>query len=194
MKLHNQQSIFAAEAADRHRSMASSANSPSSVAKRKNCLPVLSQVKLAVKFKGEEKSSPPQPKVCSTGGKISMKGNTVALKPSTMSFPFLSLNSVGAIFALLRIGSLKSLLVGDLGMVRTGKGLAAVEVLIELATAASWKGPEMLSKMIKGIMQAGAPSAGAARAVEREKARRADEKLLRTRMMKIIKDMKTQTI
>lgn len=112
-----------------------------------------------------------------------MEGNILALKPSTMSLPSLSLNFVEAIFALLRIGLLNTLLVGDLGSVRTGKGLAALEVGIELATAASVKGLGRDSKITRGMMQVGAVSAGAAMAVEMEMARRADEKLSRTRIM-----------
>lgn len=159
-------------------------NLPSSPAKRKNCLPLLSQVKLAVKFKDALGTLPPKTKVRSTGGKISMKGNSLALKPFRLSFPSLSLKRVGAILALLRISSLNTFLLGDGGTARTGKGLAALEVGIELATAERENAFGRDSKITRGMMQAGTSSVGAATAVVRETARRADDKLLRRRMMK----------
>lgn len=113
-----------------------------------------------------------------------MAGNSVASRPFRLSFPFLSLNRVGAIFALLRISSLGTFLLGNGGTARTGKGLATLEVGMELATAERENGFGRDSKIIKGMMQAGASSVGAATAVVREMARRADDKLLRTRMMK----------
>lgn len=89
-----------------------------------------------------------------------------------------------AILALLMIGSLSTRLVGDLGRVRTGKALSELEVGMALATAERVKGSPMDSKMIRGMMQVGTSSAGAAMAEEREMATRADERLLRRRMMK----------
>lgn len=112
-----------------------------------------------------------------------MKGNSLALNPFKMSFPFLSLKRVGAILALLRISSLNTLLLGNGGTARTGKGSAASEVGMELATAERENAFGRDSKITRGMMQAGASFAGAATAVVREMARRADDKLMRTRMM-----------
>ena len=137
-----------------------------------------------MKFKDALGKPPPKTNARSTGGKISMNGNNLALKPSRMSFPFLSLNKVGAILALLRISSLDTFLDGKGDLARTGKGLATFEVEIELATAESEKALGRDSKITRGMMQVGTSSVGAAMAVVRDTARRADDKPLRRRMMK----------
>ena len=113
-----------------------------------------------------------------------MTGNSLASQPSRMSFPFLSLKRVGAILALLRISSLNAFLLGNGGTARTGKGLATLEVGMEFATAERENAFGRDSKITRGMMQAGAFSVGVATAVVREMARIADDKLLRTRMMK----------
>ena len=91
---------------------------------------------------------------------------------------------MGAILALLRISSLETFLDGKGGLARTGKGLATFEVEIELATAESEKALGRDSKITRGMMHVGTSSFGAAMAVVREVMRRADEKLLKRRMMK----------
>ena len=89
-----------------------------------------------------------------------------------------------AILALLMMGLLNSRVAGDLGTVRTGMALAALDLGMALATAERVKGSERDSKITRGMMQELSTSAGAAMTVEREIARRAEETLLRRRMMK----------
>lgn len=80
-----------------------------------------------------------------------MTGKISASKPSTMSFPFVSLNCVDAIFALLMIGLLSLSAVGSRGTTRTGIDLWALGLLG--GRAESVKGVAMELKIMNGMKQ-----------------------------------------